>query len=153
MNKNITRSKYNVDKDTSKRTYNDIIFDSEMEMKYYRDVVLPQVESGEIVNFEMQKTIKLQPEFKRNDKKISAITYVADFVVQYSNGKEVVVDVKGCPDSIAKLKRKMLWYYYPDMDYKWLCLSKIDGGWCDWEYVDKQRKLRKKNKKLSGDAS
>ena len=36
------KSKYNVDKDTTKRIYNGIVFDSVLEMKYYRDVILPQ---------------------------------------------------------------------------------------------------------------
>ena len=33
------RSKFNVDKDKEKRTYNNIVFDSQLEMKYYRDVL------------------------------------------------------------------------------------------------------------------
>lgn len=36
------RTKFNVDKDKAKRTCEGIVFDSVMEMKYYRDVVLPQ---------------------------------------------------------------------------------------------------------------
>ena len=42
------RSKFNVDKDKEKRTYNNIVFDSQLEMKYYRDVLCPAVESGEV---------------------------------------------------------------------------------------------------------
>ena len=51
----MARSKYNVDKDTAKRTYNNIVFDSVLEMKYYRDVILPNVESGLIKYYELQK--------------------------------------------------------------------------------------------------
>jgi len=118
-------------------------------MKYYRDVVLPRVESGDIIEYEMQKPYTLQPKFKRDDRTIQPIEYVADFFMRYKDGKEVVIDVKGCPDSIAKLKRKLFWYQYPDIDYQWVCLSLIDGGWCDYEYVVKQRKQRKKNKKIA----
>lgn len=48
-------SKFNVDKDISKRTYEGITFDSVLEMKYYRDVVCPLKESGDIVYCELQK--------------------------------------------------------------------------------------------------
>lgn len=57
----IARTKFNVDKDTSQRTYNDIVFDSIMEMKYYRDVLCPLMESGDVVNVELQKPYELQP--------------------------------------------------------------------------------------------
>ena len=48
-------SKYNVGKDAAKRTYDDIVFDSVLEMRFYRDVVLPMYGSGEITNYELQK--------------------------------------------------------------------------------------------------
>ena len=107
------KSKYNVSSDTEKRTCNNIVFDSVIEMKYYRDVVLPERGSGNIL----------------------------------SDGRIEVIDIKGMPDSVAKIKRKMFWYIYPDIDYKWICYSKIDGGWCDYEYVKTQRSIRKKEKK------
>lgn len=51
------RSKFNVDKDKEKRTYDNIVFDSQLEMKYYRDVLCPAVESGEVTHFELQKNM------------------------------------------------------------------------------------------------
>ena len=140
------RTKFNVDKDKDKRTHNNIIFDSVMEMKYYRDVILPQMESGDIVDCELQKTYELQPKFKHDEKTVLPIKYVADFVVTYSNGSIEVIDTKGCPDSVALIKRKLFWYVYPNVIYKWICYSKIDGGWCDYEYVKVQRKIRKKQR-------
>jgi hypothetical protein len=142
----MSRSKFNVDKDTSKRTYNGIIFDSALEMKYYRDVLLPGVESGEIIKYELQKSYELQPKFKHENKTVQPIKYVADFFIVYKDGHEEVIDTKGCPDSVAILKRKMFWYIYPGIDYKWICYSKIDGGWCDYEFVKKKRAERKKEK-------
>lgn len=142
------RSKFNVDKDKSKRTYNDIVFDSILEMKYYRDVILPKVESGEIVEYELQKTYILQPKFIKNGKTVQPIKYVADFYVKYSDGREEVLDTKGMPDTTATLKRKLFWYVFPDIEYRWICYSAIDGGWCDYDHVKKQRALRKKNKKI-----
>ena len=143
----ISRTKFNVDKDVSKRTYDGIVFDSIMEMKYYRDVLCPLVESGDVVGFELQKPYELQPKFVHDNKNVNPITYVADFFIKYKDGSEVVVDTKGCPDSVSKLKRKMFWYHYPTVDYRWICYSLIDGGWCDYDYVKKQRAERKRNKR------
>lgn len=142
----MARTKFNVDKNTSKRTCNGIVFDSELEMKYYRDVLIPKVEAGEIIKYELQKTYELQPKFEHNGKKILPIKYVADFYIVYKDGKEEVIDTKGCPDNVAILKRKMFWFTFPDIDYKWICYSKIDGGWCDYEYVKKRRAERKRAK-------
>lgn len=124
-----------------------------MEMKYYRDVVLPQVRSGNIKSYELQKKYILQPKFIHDGKTIQPVTYVADFFIEYKDGTVEVIDTKGCPDSVAKIKRKMFWYTYPDITYKWICYSKIDGndengGWCDFEYVQEQRKKRKREKQL-----
>lgn len=141
------RSKFNVDKDKAKRTCNGIVFDSELEMKYYRDVVLPGVESGRIKYYELQKPYELQPKFVHDDKTVQPIKYVADFYIEYADGNSEVIDTKGIPDSTAIVKRKMFWYVYPDIKYIWITWSKIDGGWCDYEYVKQQRNLRKKNKK------
>lgn len=138
------KSKYNVDKNTEKRTFQGIIFDSVMEMKYYRDVLCPQVESGEIIKCERQKPYVLQPGFLRNGKKVLPIIYVADFCIHFKDGKEIVIDVKGCPDSTANIKKKMFWYHYPDIDYRWISYSKQDGGWIDYQVLKKNRRERKK---------
>ena len=64
------RSKYNVSSNKERRTFGGIVFDSELEMKYYRDVVQPKVNSGEIVKYELQKKYELQPAFKYNEKSV-----------------------------------------------------------------------------------
>lgn len=143
----MTRSKYNIDKDTTKRTYNNIVFDSVLEMKYYRDVILPNVESGLIKYYELQKEYELQPKFTHNGKTVLPIKYVADFYVEYTDGHKEVIDTKGLPDSVALLKRKMYWYHYPDVDYKWITYVKKYGGWLDYDTVKKLRSQEKKNKK------
>lgn len=137
------RTKFNVDKDAEKRSFNDIVFDSCLEMHYYRDMILPQMRSGYITNCELQKEYELQPKFIRNGKTIQPIKYVADFYLQYNNGNEIVIDTKGFPDSVAKIKRKVFWYLYPDIEYQWIGYSATDGGWCDFDYIQQQRKLRK----------
>lgn len=140
-------SKFNVSNDKEKRTHDGIVFDSVMEMRYYRDVVQPLAESGSITHYEMQKEYELQPEFiNRDGKRVRPITYVSDFYIEYADGGIEVIDTKGCADSTAKIKRKLFWYKYPELKYKWICYSKCDGGWVDYEYVNQQRKLRKKQK-------
>ena len=142
----MARSKFNVSKDTSKRTYDGIVFDSELEMKYYRDVVLPMLQSGEIISYELQKPYELQPKFISNGKSIQSIKYVADFFIVYKDGHSEIIDTKGCPDSVAILKRKLFMYQFPNINYQWICFSKIDGGWRDFDYVKKKRAERRKLK-------
>lgn len=140
------RTKFNVDKDKAKRTWDDIVFDSQLEMKYYRDVLCPLVESGDVTKFELQKKYELQSGFLRNGKKILPITYVADFYVEYADGHIEVVDTKGMPDSVAKIKRKLFWFKYPDLDYRWVTYIKKFGGWLDYEQAKIMRKEERRNK-------
>lgn len=143
------RTKFNVDsKNIQKRTCDGIVFASILEMKYYRDVLCPMVESGEVTYFELQKPYVLQPEFKHNGKSVRAITYVADFFIRYADGREEIIDTKGCPDTTAKIKRKLFWYVFPDAVYRWVGFSLIDGGWVDYEVIKKNRAERKRQKKL-----
>lgn len=144
--KDKTQSKYNVGKDKEKRTFENIVFDSALEMRYYVDVILPGYNSGEIIEYERQKKYILQKSFIRNGKKISPIEYKADFYVKYKNGDEKIIDIKGCPDAGAKLKRKLFWYVYPDIDYVWLGFSRLDGGWVTYEEIQAGRKTRRKLK-------
>lgn len=142
----MVRTKFNVDKDKSKRTYNEIVFDSVLEMKYYRDIICPQVESGNVIKYELQKSYELQPKFIHNGKTIQPIKYVADFFVVYKDGREEVIDTKGYPDSVAILKRKLFWHQYPDVNYKWITYVKKFGGWIEYEEYKKLKQKEKKQK-------
>lgn len=64
------RSKYNVDSKTVRRTFDGVVYDSEMEMKFYRDWVKPRMESGEITSCDRQITYELQQSFMRNGKRV-----------------------------------------------------------------------------------
>lgn len=140
------RSKFNVSANKNKRTYRGIVFDSEVEMKYYRDVVVPAIEKDEIVYCELQKTYILQPPFERDGHKLQSINYVGDFFLKYADGHEELIDIKGYADGVAKLKRKLFLYLFPEIDYKWISYSAIDGGWCEYDYIMKQRSLRKRHR-------
>nr|DAE09428.1 MAG TPA: Endonuclease [Siphoviridae sp. ct96x5]DAO21310.1 MAG TPA: Endonuclease [Caudoviricetes sp.] len=149
------RTKFNVDKNVAKRTYNGIVFDSVLEMRYYRDFVLPKLGSGELAKCELQVPYELQEKFKHvnTDGKtvgVRAVTYVADFVLTWSNGVVQVIDTKGMPDATAKLKRKLFWYKYPDIDYQWVTYSKKyaseNGGWIEYDKLSKLQRDAKKTK-------
>lgn len=146
------KTKFNVDKNTEKRTYDGVVYDSRIEMMFYRDCVLPKIEAGEIIECKRQVSFELQPAFEKTDKtgktqKVRSIDYVADYVITYKNGITEVIDIKGCPDTTALLKRKMFWYKYPDIVYRWISYSKCDGGWIEYEDLKKARKARKLVKK------
>lgn len=141
------RTKFNVDKDRERRTFNGVTFDSQLEMKYYRDVLLPKVESGEIKHYELQKKYILQDGFKRNGKSVLPITYVADFYIEYADGRIEVIDTKGCPDSTAKIKRKLFWKRYPDIDYQWISYIKKFGGWGSYDDFNRLRNDAKRAEK------
>lgn len=140
------RSKFNVSTNCKKRTYDGVTYDSELEMKFYRNWVIPRLNSGEIVNCERQVKYELQPKFEYKGTNIRSIDYVADYVVTYSDGRISVIDTKGFADATAKLKKKMFMYCYPDIEYVWISYSKMDGGWIDYNKLQKLRSERKKLK-------
>ena len=115
-------------------------------MKYYRDVILPLSRSGEIVRYELQKPYELQPKFHNGVKTVQPIVYVADFFIEYNDGHTEVIDTKGCSDSVARMKRKMFWYLYPNENYKWLTYVKKYGGWIDYDEVNRLRRAAKRAK-------
>lgn len=114
-------------------------------MKYYQDVLCPKVESGDVMSYELQKPYELQPKFIHNNKSVHPIKYVADFFIVYKDGREEVIDTKGCPDSVALLKRKMFWYHYPDVNYKWITYIKKFGGWIEYDTYKKLKREEKRN--------
>lgn len=149
------RTKFNVSKNPATRTYEGIVFDSAMEMQYYRDFVLPRLKSGEIKSCERQVKYILQEKFKRvnsagKTENIRAIDYVADFVLVWADGRKQVIDTKGMADATALLKRKLFWFKYPDVEYLWLTKNlkygKDNEGWIDFDTLQKIRRNAKKAK-------
>lgn len=139
-------SKYNVSKKTDNRTFDGIVFDSAVEMKFYKEVVIPGVKKGTITSFELQKKFELQPKFKHKGKQYKEISYIADFVLTYPDGHIDVIDIKGMPDHVAPIKRKLFCYKFQSINLYWVCYSKLDGGWCTYEHLKAQRSKRKREK-------
>lgn len=98
--------------------YDGIAFDSIKERDYYADVLLPLKWAGEIKSIDMQVSFVLQPPFKHGGKTIKGIKYVADFVITYPDGRKKVIDIKGYRTKEYQLKRKMLLYKYPEIDFE-----------------------------------
>lgn len=117
-------------------------------MLFYVEYVEPRLKSGEIIKVERQVTYTLQDGFTNFEgKKVLPIKYKSDFNVTYNDGHLVVYDVKGKADNLSKLKRKLMWYKYHDLDFKFVGRSLVDGGWLEYDELCKKRRERKKNKK------
>ncbi len=150
-----TRSKFGVDitaKGKADRTCNNYItgepitFDSKLEKQYYEQVVIPGLQSGEIVEAHLQKKYALQPSFKRDGKTVRAIDYISDFTLVFADGHTEVIDIKGRATADAKIKKKMMHYVYPELDFKWLAYTKATG-WIEYDELQKIRREKKKEKK------
>ena len=146
------RSKYNVDmsdKGKAKRTYKGVVFDSETELKFLREWIEPKMKIGEIVSYKMQVPYILQEGFTNFEgKRILPVKYIADYVITFKNGKQIVVDVKGQPDATAKLKKKLFEYKYRELPFYWYCRTvkySSDDNWITYEELEKQRKANKKH--------
>jgi len=147
------RSKYGVDqtkKGIEKRTYNGQIYDSLTELQFLQEYIEPKMGSGEIIKWERQITFTLQEGFIYKGKKILPINYIADYIIYWNNNTRTIIDVKGMPDSVAKIKRKLFQYKYPNEDYIWMCRSvkygSSDSNWLLYEDLERKRKEDKKKK-------
>lgn len=150
-----TRSKFGVsmtEKGKQDRTYPDyhtgepILFDSKLEKNYYEQVVVPGLKDGSISKVELQKKYQLQPSFKHNGKTVRAIDYISDFTITFSNGDILVVDTKGRPTADALIKKKMMHYIYPELNFVWMAYT-VATGWIEYDELKKIRREKKKAKK------
>ena len=145
----IKKSKFNIkndEKSKKKRTFNGIVFDSEMERKYYTDVLLPAKERGEIISIELQPKFILQESYIKYGRKILPIYYVADFQVVYKDGSEITIDIKGLIPEVAKIKRKVFDKVYPGRTLKWITLSIKYGGWLECSELQRLRRNDKRGR-------
>lgn len=130
-------SKYN----NKKVVFNDITFDSKMELDYYKMLL----EDENVESFLVQCPFTLIGDYEIEGKFIKGVKYIADFYIKYKDGKVIVVDIKGFETADFKLKKKMFEYKYKTKLYC-ITYSKIDGGWIELEELKKARAKRKKAK-------
>ena len=98
-----------------------IKFDSKAEARRYVELKIIE-DTGHIKELKLQPKFELQPKYKNSKGQcIRAITYKADFsyIETHSEvGKLIVEDVKGVETKEFKLKKKMLEYKFPDIDFR-----------------------------------
>ena len=89
-------------------------FDSKKEAEAYKLLSSAEAGSGELADLQLQPRFVLQEGFTdREGHRHRPITYTADFLVKYKDGREVVIDVKGIKTNIYKLKKKLFIKKYP----------------------------------------
>lgn len=115
-------------------------------MLFYIEFVEPRLESGEIISCTRQVEYVLQDKFKYKDKTILPIKYRSDFNIVWRDGTLQVFDVKGNPDNMSLLKRKMIWAKYPELNLTFICRNLKYGGWVEYDTLKKLRREAKKNK-------
>jgi len=74
--------------------------------------------AGEIATIELQPKFILQEGFRSNGKKYQPITYIADFQLGYSDGSIEIIDTKGYRTKEYQLKKKLLLFKYPNINFK-----------------------------------
>jgi hypothetical protein len=153
------RSKFGVSQTPAgiaERTRNDyitgepILFSSKLEKQYYEEVVIEGIKDGTILKYELQHKYKLTPSFKYQNKSIREIIYESDFDIWYADGTFKVVDSKGRATADAKIKKKLMHYYYPDIDFIWVSYT-VATGWMEYSELEKIRSKKRKEKKSKKD--
>lgn len=111
------RTRYVSNKYGNKKTVIDgIKFDSKLEAKRYSELKLMQ-KAGVIKDLELQPKFLLQEGFRDADgKKHQAINYIADFKY-IQDGETIIEDTKGRETDVYRIKKKMLLYKYPDINF------------------------------------
>lgn len=123
----------------NKITKYNIKFDSIAELQYY-EYLLTVYKKDDII---IKPKFVLQNKFfnEYENKTYSKIIYEADFQID-----NIVIDVKGFPSPVAKLKRKLFINKYPTLILEWIILApKKYGG--DFIKYDELNAIRKSIKK------
>lgn len=88
------------------------MFDSKRESEYYIKY-RQMVDDGQLASMELHPKFILQEHFRDSNGKMErAITYKADFLLTYPDGKKLAVEVKGFKTRDYILRRKMFKYKY-----------------------------------------
>lgn len=142
----IKKSKYGA----QKITVNNILFDSIMEAEYYI-YLLEKKDKKEIKDFSMQISFDLLPKQKNKftGKTILAVKYIADFVIIHNNNTKEVIDIKGRETVDFKLKKKMFFFFYPEMNLRCVQWDSIEKQWRDLDDINKDKRARKRNRNKS----
>lgn len=134
-------SKYNA----KKVEYKGIVFDSTVECDYYQ--YLERNLGDEYDYIELQPRYELIPKMNKQRK----TEYIADFALWKDNKLLEVIDVKGMPTEVAKLKAKIFRDKYPNIKLTWICKAPKYTG-LEWIEYDELIKVRRKRKRENNGA-
>lgn len=131
-------SKYNA----KKVEYKGVVFDSKIECDYYQ--YLERNLGNEYDYIELQPRYELIPKMNNQRK----TEYIADFALFKDDVLVEVIDVKGMPTEVAKLKAKIFRDKYPDVKLTWICKAPKYTGleWIEYDELIKVRRKRKREK-------
>jgi hypothetical protein len=92
-------------------------FDSRAEMQRYAELKMLE-RAGIIRDLQLQPEFILQAPFIHEGKKIQAIKYFADFAyLDLRTNRNIVEDCKGMKTEVYRLKKKMLHFKYPNLNF------------------------------------
>lgn len=134
-------SKYN----SKKVEYKGFVFDSKIECDFYQH--LERNLGDEYDYIELQPRYELIPKFDNQRK----TEYIADFALWKDNKLLEVIDVKGMPTEVAKLKAKIFRDKYPNIKLTWICKAPKYTG-LEWIEYDELIKVRRKRKRENNGA-
>ncbi len=134
-------SKYNA----KKVEYKGIVFDSTVECEYYQ--YLERNLGNEYDYIELQPRYELIPKMNNQRK----TEYIADFALFKDDVLVEVIDVKGMPTEVAKLKAKIFRDKYPNIKLTWICKAPKYTG-LEWIEYDELIKVRRKRKRENNGA-
>ena len=134
-------SKYNA----KKVEYKGILFDSKVECDYYQ--YLERNLGEEYDRIDLQPRYELIPKIDKQRK----TEYIADFALLKDDVLVEVIDVKGMPTEVAKLKTKIFRDKYPNIKLTWICKAPKYTG-LEWIEYDELIKVRRKRKRENNGA-
>ena len=134
-------SKYN----SKKVEYKGVTFDSKVECDYYQ--YLERNLGNEYDHIELQPRYELIPKVNKQRK----TEYIADFALFKDDVLVEVIDVKGMPTEVAKLKAKIFRDKYPNIKLTWICKAPKYTG-LEWIEYDELIKVRRKRKRENNGA-
>lgn len=129
---------------------NGLTFDSVMEGRYYA-YLLTLKRNGTIKKIETQVKYTLLEGFthKLTQKKIRPIVYISDFVITYRDNTQEVIDVKGKKTPEFKIKEKLFYSKYPDINFLCVQYDEKAKEWRNLDDIAKEKRARKRALKSS----
>lgn len=93
------------------------LFASRAEMNRYCELRMLE-RAGHIRDLVLQPAFILQPAYIRDGKKVQALTYRADFgYLDVRTNRNIIEDCKGHITDVYAIKKKILLYVYPDLNF------------------------------------